>query len=93
MPEIRAELDDARKVLFDSAPIVFMSLIDLKPDSQNHLSHLIITKAEKADLQDRLNILLKDVPDKGDQDYYISSAMILRAGLQKGHKCADDPWE
>ena len=42
--------------------------------------------------QDQLNILLKDVPDKGDHDYYISAAMILRAGLQKDYKCADDPW-
>lgn len=77
----------------DATAMVFMTLIDPTPDSQNHLSHLIITKAEKADLQNQLNILLKDLPDKGDQDYYISSAMILRAGLQKGHKCADDPWE
>lgn len=93
VPEIRAELDNVRKGLFDAAPMVFMSLIDMKPDSQNHLNHLIITKAEKADLQDQLNILLKDVPDQGDHDYYISAVMILRAGLQKDYKCADDPWE
>jgi hypothetical protein len=57
------------------------------------VSHLLITKAEKADLQDQLEIMLKDEPEKGDHDYYISAAMILRAGLQKGHKCADEPWE
>jgi len=73
--------------------MVFMSLIDVKPDSQDHVNHLIITKAERTDLQNQLDILLKDVPEKGDQDYYISSAMILRAGLQKDYKCADDPWE
>jgi hypothetical protein len=93
VPQIRAELDDVRKGLFDAAPLIFMSLVDMKPDSQNHVNHLIITKAEKADLQDQLSILLKDVPDKGDHDYYISAAMILRAGLQKDYKCADDPWE
>ena len=93
VPEIRAELDEARKGVFDSAPLVFMALIDEKPDSQGHASHLLITKAEKADLQDRLSIMLRDEPDKGDHDYYISAAMLLRAGLQKGYKCADEPWD
>jgi hypothetical protein len=64
-----------------------------RQDSQNHLSHLLITRAEKADLQKQLEIMFKDEPEKGDHDYYISAAMILRAGLQKEHKCADEPWK
>ena len=93
MPEIRAELDDSQKTLFEAAALVFMTLIDQRPDSQGHISHLLITKAEKADLQDQLAILLKDEPEEGDHDYYISAAMILRGGLQKGHKCTDEPWD
>lgn len=94
LPEIRAELDDSRKSVFQAAALVFMTLIDQKSDSQNHVSHLLITKAEKADLQQRLEIMLKNEPDdKGDYDYYISAAMVLRGGLQKGHKCADEPWD
>ena len=93
MPEIRAELDDARKAMFAATPLVFTTLIDQKPDSQGHVSHLLITKAEKADLQDQLDIMLKDEPDKGNHDYYISAAIVLRGGLQKGHKCADEPWD
>ena len=93
LPENRAELDDSRKSVFQAAALVFMTLIDEKPDSQGHVSHLVITKAEKSDLQDQLEIMLKGVPEKGDQDYYISAAMVLRGGLQKGHKCADDPWD
>ena len=84
VPEIRAELDAVGKTVFEAAAMVFMTLIDPKPDSQDHVSHLLITKAEKADLQDQLNIILKDEPDKGDHDYYISAAMVLRGGLQKG---------
>ena len=38
-PEIRAELDDVRKAVFEAAALVFMTLIDLKPDSQGHTSH------------------------------------------------------
>ena len=93
MPQIRAELDESRKIIFEGAAPVLMTLIDMKPDSKGHASHLIITKAEKTDLEDRLNILLKDEPDAGDHDYYISAAMILRGGLEKGYKCADEPWE
>jgi len=93
VPEIRAELDDLEKSIFEASPLIFMTLIDQKADSQGHMSHLLITKAEKADLQDQLEIMLKDEPDKGDHDYYISSAMILKGGLQKGHKCADEPWD
>lgn len=93
VPEIRAELDDSRKSVFQAAALVFMTLIDQKPDSQNHVSHLLITKAEKAELQERLELMLKNEPDEGDHDYYISAAMVLRGGLQKGHKCADEPWD
>lgn len=93
VPEIRAELDAVAKAVFEAAAPVFITLIDPKPDSLDHVSHLLITKAEKADLQDQLNIILKDEPDKGDYDYYISAAMVLRGGLQKGHKCADEPWD
>jgi hypothetical protein len=93
VPEIRAELDAVGKAVFEATAMVFMTLIDPKPDSQDHVSHLLITKAEKADLQDQLNLILKDEPDKGDHDYYISAAMVLRSGFQKGHKCADEPWD
>jgi hypothetical protein len=94
VPEIRAEMDDARKVVFDAASLVFMSLVDMKEDSQGHASHLLITKAESADLQQQLDLILKGVPNEGDHDFYISAAMVLRAGLQKkGYKFADDPWE
>ena len=93
VPEIRAELDDSRKSVFQAAALVFMTLLDQRPDSQGHVSHLLITKAEKADLEQQLDIMLKGEPDKGDHDYYISAAMVLRGGLQKGHKCADEPWD
>jgi hypothetical protein len=93
VPEIRAELDDSRKAVFQAAALVFMTLIDQKADSQGHVSHLLITKAEKADLQEQLDVVLKGESDKGDHDFYISAAMVLRGGLQKGHKCADESWD
>lgn len=93
MPQLRAELEATQKGVFEATPLVFMTLLDMKPDSQNHVSHLIITKQEKADLLSSLDIILKDQSEHGDHDYYISSAMVLRAALLKEYKCADEPWE
>ena len=93
LPQLRAELEATEKAVFEATPLIFMTLIDMKPDSQGHASHLIITKQEKSDLQGDLEILLKDQPEHGDHDYYISAAMVLRDAFQKGHKCADEPWD
>jgi hypothetical protein len=93
MPQLRAELEATQKGVFEVTPLVFMTLLDMKPDSQNHVSHLIITKQEKSDLLSSLDIILKDQPEHGDHDYYVSAAMVLRAAFLKGHKCADEPWE
>ena len=93
VPQLRAELEATQKGVFEATPLVFITLLDMKPDSQGHVSHLIITKQERSDLQGDLDIILKDQPDHGDHDYYISAAMVLRAAFLKGHKCADEPWE
>ena len=93
LPQIRAELESVQKGVFEAATLVFMTLIDLKPDFQGHLSHLAITKADKSDLQDQLKIMLEGQSEHGDHDYYISAAMVIRGGLNKGHKCADEPWD
>ncbi len=44
VPQLRAELEDAQKAVFDATPLIFMTLIDSKPDSQGHVSHLVIKK-------------------------------------------------
>lgn len=93
LPQIRAELENVQKGVFEAATLVFMTLIDVKPDSQGHLSHLVITKADKSDLQEQLNIMLEGQSEHGDHDYYISAAMVIRGGLNKGHKCADESWD
>lgn len=93
VPQLRAELEATQKAVFEVAAFVFTTLIDMKPDSQGHVSHLIITKEEKSDLQSNLDIILKGQPEQGDHDYYISAAMVLRAAFLKGHKCADEAWD
>ena len=46
----RAGLDSDDHALLAASALVFMTLEDMRPDSKNHVSHLIITRAERDDL-------------------------------------------
>lgn len=49
-PKTRAILEYVDQTLLQATPMIFMTLIDKKPNSKNHLNHLIITRAERAKL-------------------------------------------
>ena len=93
MPKVRARLEYIDHSLFDATPLVFATLIDQKSDSKNHVSHLIITKAERAKLIDDLNGDFGPKLDQKDQNFTVSAASVLKAYLLKDFKCSDDPWE
>jgi len=93
VPKIRAELEYIDHALFDVAPVIFATLIDKKPDSMNHASHLIITKAERAKLIEKLTDNFGSKLDQKDQNYTVSAASVLKAYFLKDFKCSDDPWE
>lgn len=92
VPKIRAELEYIDRSLFEAAPLIFATLIDKRPDSQNHASHLIITKVERRDLIDAVNRDFGMKLDQKDQNFIVSSASILRTYLLKDYKCSDEPW-
>jgi hypothetical protein len=93
IPKIRAKLEYVDHALFDATPLVFATLIDQKPDSKNHVSHLIITKAERAKLIDDLTRDFGPKLDQKDQNSMVSAASVLRAYFLKDYKCSDDSWE
>jgi hypothetical protein len=94
MPKIRAKLDFIDKALFEASPLVFSTLIDMKKsDSKGHESHLLITKAEREGLIKQIDTDFGSKLDEKDANYGVSSAAILKAGLQKDFKCSDDPWD
>jgi len=93
MPKIRAELEYVDHSLFDATPLIFATLIDQKPDSKNHASHLIITKAERAKLIDDLTGDFGSKLHQKDQNFTVSGASVLKAYFLKDYKCSDDPWE
>ena len=90
MPKIRALLEDMDHTLFKLAPLIFATLIDQHPDSQNHMSHLIITKSERDELVRDITTSFGAKLDQKDQDYTISAASVLKAYLLKDYKCADE---
>lgn len=93
MPKIRAFLDDIDHTLFESTPIIFAVLIDQRADSQNHLNHLVITKADREKLVHDLTVSFGEKLEQKNQNYIVSSASVLKAYLLKDYKCADDPWQ
>jgi len=94
IPELRAKIDDVDHTLFSASPLVFMSLVDARPDSHDHVSHLVITIAERSQLIDQINASFGGKLDQKSQPYGVSTATILRdALLTKGYKCSDEPWD
>jgi hypothetical protein len=91
-PKINAELEFIDEALFKATPLVFAALIDQRPDSENHLSHLVITRAERDRLVHELTLAFGQKMGQANQNYTVSSASVLKEYLTKDYKCADDPW-
>ena len=81
------------QTLFKASPMVFASLIDQRPDSQNDANHLIITKEERSSLVKDIKISFGEKLNQKGQNYTVSAASVLMAYLLKDYKCADEPWQ
>ena len=93
MPKITANIEYLDHTMFDASPMVFAALIDQRPDRENHLSHLVISKAERDALVLQLALSFGKKMDQDDQNWGVSTASVLRDYLtKKGYKFADDPW-
>ncbi len=93
MPQVRAQLEYIDQALFEASPMVFATLIDEKPDSKNHVSHLIVTKAEREKLISDITTDFGPKLDQKDANYTVSAAKVLKDYLLKDFKCSDEPWE
>lgn len=92
MPEITANIEYLDETLFQSMVLVFALLIDEKPDSEGHMSHLTITKTERQKLIDDIDTLFGDSLNKEKKNWTVMSAALLKAYLQKDYKCTDE-WQ
>lgn len=90
MPEITASIEYIDESIFKSMVLVFALLIDEKPDSEGHMSHLIITKAEKQKLITDIDLMFGESLDKENKNWTVSSAALLKGYLLKDYKCKDE---
>jgi hypothetical protein len=93
MPQLRAFLESMDETLFKATPLVFAVLIDQREDSKHHVSHLLITKAERLELLHYLAAAFGQKLEEEKPNYVVSSALLLKEFLSKDYKCADEPWE
>jgi hypothetical protein len=93
IPKLRARIDYIEQSLFEAvSPVIFLSLVDQKPDSENRVSHLLITKAERTQLIDQIDSSLGLKFDQKEFSYQVGGAKLLKEGLVgKGYKASDEP--
>ncbi len=90
-PKISATLEYVDQSLFKATPLVFATLIDEKPDAQGHMSRLVITKEQRKQLVTEISNQFGSKLDQKNQNYYVSSASVLKGYLLKDYKSSDDP--
>lgn len=66
----------------------------MQPDSKSHVSHLIITRAAKAELIDKLVSGFGKAfnPDQDRKNFIVSAGLVMKNVLAD-HASSDDPWE
>ena len=93
MPEITAQFEFINETIFKATPMIALSLISTKPDSNNKLSHLSITRKQSKELVVRLQSGFGKSLDAKNSNWTTSAASVMRAVLRdKGYKYSDDPW-
>ena len=94
LPKINALVEFIDKGIFETAPVVFSSLIQMKENSRGGADHLSITKAERDDLVHKIKLAFGDKLNQQDQNWIVSAAAILDTYLErKGYKSSDEPWD
>jgi hypothetical protein len=91
MPEITATIEYIDESLFQMMPLVFGLLIDMIPDSQGHMSRLVITRAQRRTLVDRIDASFGESLGKEKKNWTVSAAALLKAYLLKDYTCKDEP--
>jgi hypothetical protein len=91
-PKINAQLEYIDNAMFDASPMIFATLIDPVPDTNNKMSKLIITNAERKKLISDINSLFGAKLDQKNQNYVVSAASVLKTylGKEKGYTASDE---
>jgi hypothetical protein len=91
MPQITATLEHIDQSLFQQSPMVFLLLVEEKPDAQGHMSRLSITKKQAQQLVASIDGYFGSSLNEKNQDWNTSAASVLKTGLtKKGYTFADE---
>jgi len=89
-PQLTAEMEDIDRTLFQMTPLVFMSWIDMKPDSENHVNHLLLRTSQREALVKKIDSDFGAILET-DRRFVVASASVLKVKLLE-FKCSDEPW-
>ena len=91
MAKISPLMDYADESLFKLTPLFFALLIDERPDAENHLSRLTITKVQGKQLVDSIASYFGTSLDEKNQNWTVSAASVLKFYLtKKGYRFSDE---
>ena len=90
MPKLRAQLEYLDKTAYEASLLVFATLLSDVPDSQGHMSHLVISCDERKNLINQIDISFGSKFSSKDENYDVSQAQLLRDKLIE-FKCAEEP--
>ena len=91
MPQITASLEYIDESLFKQTPMVFLLLVEEKPDAEGHMSRLTITRKQGQQLVASIDRYFGVSLNEKNQDWNVSSASVLKHYLtKKGYKYADE---
>jgi TPR repeat protein len=91
MAKITARINYIDKLIYQNSGLVFMTLISKRPDSQNHMSHLVITRSERAALLETIVASFGDKLEKPDKKYTVAIGQLFIDKLTE-FRPFDDPW-
>jgi hypothetical protein len=92
MPEISAKIEYIDKSLYEATPALCLLLVDEKPDSKGHMSHLVITRSQRTQLTRRIDSFFGARLRDKNPNYTVGSAVLIKTFLAGEHKSSDDPW-
>lgn len=90
-PQLTAKNDYLDEMTFDVGKLVSVSLIDMRPDSQGHASHLILSDDQRRRMLDTIETLFRSTADNKDKNYTTSAAWLVH-DVVLARKSSDDPW-
>ena len=90
LPKLRASLDNIDESFMNLSNLVFIALIDTKPDKAGHMSKLVISSIQRQELIRQIRANFGKKLDLKIQPYLTSAASVLLGNLQKDYTCSDE---